>query len=129
MAGIVTPTVLSFAVYLVAVAGYPLFSLPPVPNASVFNVIIFPLVVITNLWGIWNGLYAVLPRKLPLAVHGALLPILNFGLGYAVMRISEFPATGDMMRMVPISLLMSMVFYYLLWKFVVAFLNTLVDVD
>src|SRR5690349_17863183 len=89
MAGIVIPTALSFVIYLAAIAGFPLYKLPPVPNATVFNVIIFPLVVITNLWGFWNGVRAVMTRRLPLGIHGALLPILNFALGYAVIRATN----------------------------------------
>src|SRR3982750_1797180 len=83
MAGIVPPTALSLLVYVLMTLGHSFFALqyPPVES-----VIIFPLVVVPNMWGIWNGIRAVMRRRLPLALHGALLPIINFGLGYAVMR-------------------------------------------
>ena len=126
MAGIVPPTAMSLVVYVLMTLGHSLFALqfPPVEN-----VIIFPLVVIPNMWGIWNGIRAVMTKRLPLATHGALLPIINFALGYAVVRTANFAISTQMMRFGPVSLLMTMTIYYLVWKFAVGFLNTLVDVD
>jgi len=126
MTGIVPPTVFSLAVYIAISLGHSFFAmeLPPVERF-----IVFPLVVVPNLWGIWNGVRAVMRRRLPLAAHGALLPIVNFGTGYVSARMLHIPITPEMLRMLPVSLAMSMVAYYLVWKFVVGFLNTLVDVD
>jgi hypothetical protein len=126
MAGIVPPTALSLLIYLVMTVGHSLFAmtLPPVERF-----IVFPLVVVPNLWGLWNGLRATMRTRLPLAVHGALLPILNFLLGYVAAQAMHIPITPEMVRSLPASLVMSMVLYYLGWKYAVAFLNTLVDVD
>ena len=126
MAGIVPPTALSLLVYVLMTLGRSLFSFQP---PAVESFIVFPLVVIPNLWGIWNGIRATMRRRLPLAVHGALLPIINFGLGYVLMRTADYVPSAQMMRFGPVSLLMTMAFYYLTWKFAVGFLNTLVDVD
>jgi hypothetical protein len=126
MAGIVPPTIFSLIVYLGMTVGHSFFSmqLPPVERF-----IIFPLVVVPNLWGLWNGLRAVMRRRLPLAMHGALLPIINFAIGYPAALAMRITITPEMMQSMPASLVMSMVLYYLGWKFAVSFLNTLVDVD
>jgi hypothetical protein len=126
MAGIVPPTIFSLIVYLGMTVGHSFFSmqLPPVERF-----IIFPLVVVPNLWGLWNGLRAMMRRRLPLAIHGALLPIINFALGYLAALVMNITISPEMIRSLPASLLMSMVLYYLGWKFAVSFLNTLVDVD
>src|SRR4051812_33138810 len=102
MAGIMPPTALSLLVYVLMTLGHSLFSmqLPPVES-----VIIFPLVVVPNMWGIWNGIRAVMRRRLPLAVHGALLPIINFGLAYATLRVTNFTVSTQIMRFGPVSLL------------------------
>ena len=126
MAGVVPPTIFSLLVYLGMTIAHSLFDvqLPPMERF-----IIFPLVVVPNLWGLWNGMRAIMRRRLPLAVHGALLPIVNFALGYPAALALRIPITPEMIRSIPASLAMSMVFYYLGWKFAVRFLNTLVDVD
>ena len=126
MAGIVPPTALALIVYVFMTLGHSLFAmqLPPVESF-----IIFPLVVIPNLWGIWNGVRAMMRRRLPLALHGALLPIINFALGFAMVRALDLTVSDQMMRFGPVSLVMTMAFYYLTWKYAVGFLNTLVDVD
>ena len=126
MAGIVPPTALSLLVYVLMTLGHSLFA---IQLPAVESFIIFPLVVIPNLWGIWNGVRAMMRRRLPLALHGALLPIINFALGFGMVRALDLTVSDQMMRFGPVSLLMTMAFYYLTWKFGVGFLNTLVDVD
>ena len=129
IAGIVPPTAMSLLIYLVLYLLALSHSLITVRLPPVENVIVFPLVVIPNMWGIWNGIRAVMTRRLPLAIHGALLPIINFALAYVMIRTTNFTVSTQMMRFGPVSLLMTMAFYYLIWKYVVGFLNTLVDVD
>ena len=126
MAGVVPPTVFALAIYLAINLGHQIFhtQLPPVERF-----IVFPLVVGPNLWGLWNGLRAVMRRRLPLAIHGALLPIVNFAVGYPAAMALKIEITPEMLHTLPMSLAMSMVAYYLVWKFAVSFLNTLVDID
>lgn len=126
MAGIVPPTAMSLVVYVLMTLGHSLFAIQLPPAESI---IIFPLVVVPNMWGIWNGIRAVMTKRLPLALHGALLPVINFGLGYVMISATNFSISTQIMRFGAVSLLMTMAIYYLVWKFVVGFLNTLVDVD
>jgi hypothetical protein len=126
MAGILAPTAFSMVVYWgVAVAA----SLSPSALPPPERTILFPFVVVPNLWGIWNGIWAVSKKRLPLAAHGAVLPVINFGLYLFFARMTGIAIDTGSMRMAPMGAVISIVLYYLAWKYLVAFLNTLVDVD
>jgi hypothetical protein len=126
MAGIAPPTAFAMLAYVFVTLRHEFFSIP-LPPLERF--MIFPIIVGPNLWGLWNGLRAVMPRRLPLALHGALLPPISFTLGYAVAQMLGITIPGTMIQSAPVSLAMLVVLYYLVWKFVVGFMNTLVDVD
>jgi hypothetical protein len=138
MAGIVVPTA-----FLLVVMG--LFSLArfvfhvPVP---IERVIVFPMALIPNLFGVWNMLHVALTpdRRLSIGVHGALLPFVLVPLGFTLgvllgvvtidrdgvhafetIRLSYVPAVF----VLPVVIIM----YYLVWKYIVGFLNDLVGID
>ena len=79
MAGIAVPT----PFLLVAVTGFTIgraiFNLP----VALEHVIIFPMAVVPNLWGVWNMLRLALGTgdRWPIGVHGAVLPLLLMPLG------------------------------------------------
>jgi hypothetical protein len=137
MAGIAVPT-LFLLVLLAAFAVFRFYvvpiqfdtSSPPRPILggvllveSLGRAIIFPMAVVPNLWGGWNMLYLALRRhiRLSLGLYGGLLPLLLVPVGVTLAPlvgvftiqawfIVPFAATG-------------MVLYYLVWKYVVGFLN------
>jgi hypothetical protein len=138
MAGIVVPTA-----FLLVVMG--VFSLArfvfhvPVP---IERVIVFPMALIPNLFGVWNMLHvALMPgRRLSIGMHGALLPFVlvpsGFTLGvllgvvtidrdgvhaFETIRLSYVPAVF----VFPVVIIV----YYLVWKYIVGFLNDLVGID
>ena len=51
----------------------------PLPSAPLDRAIVFPMAVVPNAWGVWNMVYLALRSRLriPLAVHGSLLPLLR----------------------------------------------------
>jgi hypothetical protein len=128
MAGIVVPTVF----LLVAMTIYSLFrfrlEVPSqfvliTPAAPLERAIVFPMAFVPNLWGAWNMLHLKLrgPLKLPIGVHGSVLPIFLVPAGIALARALEmfdiqfwFAAP-----IIPVG----MVLYYLVWKFAVGALN------
>ena len=126
MAGVTPATFFSLLVWFAAIVAQTVFAVKMPPFERIMT---FPIVVVPNLWGFWNGIWAVSRRRLPLAWHGALLPFVNFALGGAVAKVLNITVTAEMLRSAPISLAMSIIAYYLVWKYVVAFLNSLVDVD
>ena len=137
MAGIALPTVFLLVVLTVfCVARF--VSRVPVP---IERVIVFPMAVVPNLFGLWNILYVALRsrRHLPIGLHGALLPFVLAPLGFTLATALGFLAATheglvwfEAIR-VPYAYLgvifsITVVIYYLVWKYVVDFLNDLVGV-
>ena len=84
MAGVTVPSVLmvfAFASFCVVRFGYH-FPLP------IERGIVFPLALVPPLWGLWNMLYVALRRhrRLPLGLHGAVIPLFVGPLGFTIIR-------------------------------------------
>lgn len=121
LAGIAVPTVF----LLVVMSGYCVLRYVydfPVP---VERVIVFPMAVVPNLWGLWNVLFVALRSRLQLSLglHGALLPILLAPLGMAVAGLLHFPAPAIISHVWPIAAPVALIVYYFAWKYLVGFLN------
>jgi hypothetical protein len=119
MAGIVVPTVfIVLATTVFAIVRYGIGLNLPVERAMVF-----PLAAVPSLWGVWNMLHLALRDRveLGLGLHGALLPLILVPSGVLLARafgIFEVSA-GTAALFAPVG----MAGYFLLWKYVVAFLN------
>ncbi|HYM61083.1 MAG TPA: hypothetical protein VEZ11_09345 [Thermoanaerobaculia bacterium] len=127
MAGIVIPTlVLLVAVSAFIIARY-VFAMP----LAVERVIIFPLVFVPNIWGLWNILYVALLSHRPhtLGVFGALLPLILVPGGWLVTRLVAFPLPTFAPLALPFLIPVVMVVYYLIWKYLVGALNSIVGIS
>lgn len=132
MAGVTVPTAL-------LLVGLTLFCLArfvfnvPVP---IERVIIVPLMIVPNAFGLWNMLFLKLrPHwKTPIGLHGALLPLFLGPIGFVVATGLGFvQATNrglvafDMVRLpywwLAVGPFVAIAVYYLIWKYVVGFLN------
>jgi hypothetical protein len=128
MAGIVVPTLFLlvimtvyavFAFYLEVPSQFVLeMPAPPLQRA-----IVFPMAVVPNLWGVWNILHQMLRSRarLPLGLHGALLPLLLVPAGVALARALDVFSI-QLRYALPIAPI-GMAVYYLAWKYLVGFLN------
>ena len=120
LAGICVPTI-----FLLAVAtGFTflryVYNLP----IPVERVIVFPMAFVPNLWGLWNLLHTTFfSRRFSLGVFGGLLPLLLAPHGYFVAHLLEFPIPRHVIALWPVILCVAMVLYYLVWKYLVSFLN------
>ena len=121
MAGIAVPTVFLLVVMTAFCFERYVFDIP----VPVERVIVFPMAVVPNLWGVWNILFVALHsrRNVPIGLHGAALPLLLAPLGYAVARILEFPIPHFAAAVFPVAFPIGLAVYYLAWKYLVAFLN------
>ena len=128
MAGIVVPTL--FLIVVMAIYAYHryYFEVPSqfvvgLPGRPLERAIVFPMAVVPNLWGIWNILHVALRQRvrLPLGVHGALLPVILMPAGVTLARLLDvFTIQWQFaLPMLPIG----MAVYYLAWKHFVGFLN------
>ena len=128
MAGIVVPT----CFLLVIVSALVWFHLYlEVPTQFAFNIpmrpleraIVFPMAVVPNLWGVWNMLHLALRSRtrLSLGVHGAVLPLLLMPAGVILARTLDVFTIqwGFALPAAPIGVAV----YYLVWKYIVGFLN------
>ncbi len=98
--------------------------------------IIFPMAVVPSLFGLWNMLYLWSSARthLPLGVHGAILPFLGAPTGafiasclgmlqFGAHGITWFQAYQIPYAFIAIVFMAGVAFYYLVWKFVVGYLN------
>jgi hypothetical protein len=126
MAGTIVPTI--FLLFIMT--GYCILRYVYNFPVAVERIIVFPMAVVPNLWGLWNMLFVVLRSRspLPIGIHGAILPILLGPLGFMLTRILDFPVRDFVWREFLVGGVIALIVYYLAWKYVVAFLNRVVEV-
>ena len=121
LAGIAVPTVL----LLVVLAAF----LAARGHVALERLLVFPMAVVPNLWGLWNILYVALRRRhrWPIGLHGAALPFLLLPAGILLAHALEIAVYTPVRvaTLFPVALIV----YYLAWKHVVSFLNRLVGVE
>jgi hypothetical protein len=125
MAGIVAPTVFLLVVATAFAMMRYVFNVP----VPIERVIVFPMAVVPNLWGLWNMLFVALRGRLHLSIglHGALLPILLAPLGILVASLLNFPIPNFAAHAFPIVAPVGLIVYYLAWKYLVSFFNRVLE--
>jgi hypothetical protein len=110
----------------------------PVP---IERALIFPMAVVPSLFGLWNMLWLCSHERthLPIGLHGALLPIFMAPVGALVASCLGILAVGSQgvtwfqTCQVPYVLiapgfLAALAGYYLVWKYIVGFLNRVLGI-
>lgn len=126
MAGIVVPTIfLLVAAAAFCVARY-VYNIP----IPIERVIVFPMAVVPNLWGLWNMLFLALHARsrLSIGLHGAILPPLLGPLGFVLTRILDFSIPAFVAHAFPIVAPIGLILYYFAWKYLVGFLNRVLEI-
>lgn len=137
MAGIVAPSLGLLVALTVFVLTRLVFHVP----IPIERVIIFPMALVPNAFGIWNIVYLwSRPRRhLPIGFHGALLPVIMVVLGAVAAAWSGFLTLGMhgvtwfQAISIPYFLiapwfLAAVVVYYLVWKYLVGFFNQVLGI-
>jgi len=126
MAGIAVPTIFLLVVATVFTMLRYVFDVP----VPVERVIVFPMAVVPNAWGLWNILFIALRSRLRLSLglHGALLPILLAPLGIVVASLLNFPIPNFAAHALPIAGPVALIVYYFAWKYLVGFLNRVQEI-
>jgi hypothetical protein len=95
----------------------------PVP---IERVIVFPMAVVPNLWGLWNILFLASHERLHLSLglHGALLPLLLAPLGMVATGLLNFSIPAFAAHVFPFAAPTALILYYLAWKHLVGALNS-----
>lgn len=137
MAGISVPTPLLLIMLTVFIIARLVYHV----TVPIERVIIFPMAVVPNLFGLWNMLHLASRSSthLPLGIHGAILPFLLFPAGFLLARCFGFiEATGHSLiyfgglevsyAVEALILAVAVVIYYLLWKYLVGFFNQVLGI-
>jgi hypothetical protein len=137
MAGIFAPSLFLLIVLTAFVVSRLVFQLP----IPIERVIVFPMALVPNLFGVWNVVYVwSRPRRhLPIGLHGALLPlimaplggILGCSLGFLTVGahgIIWFHAITAPYTLIAPLFFAGLVAYYLVWKYIVGFLNQVLGI-
>ena len=137
MAGITVPT----AFLLVIMTGFFIARHVYAVPIPIERVIVFPMAILPNLFGVWNILYVRLSqdRRISIGAHGALLPFvlipialtLATSLGFLTLTpqgLVWFQALSVPYRFLVVIIPGAVVVYYLVWKHLVGFLNRLLGI-
>lgn len=136
LAGVAVPTMF----LLVILSGFVILLILQIP-APIERIIVFPMAVIPNLFGLWNMLYVRLRehRQVSVGFHGALLPFVLAPLGGTVacsLGFLTFAPTGIVYfgvihvnyGLLAVGFFVVDGIYYLVWKHLVNFFNGVVGI-
>ncbi|MGA2167044.1 MAG: hypothetical protein ABSG62_02460 [Terracidiphilus sp.] len=103
--------------------------------------LVFPMALVPVLWGLWNMLYLCTNARthLPIGLHGAILPLLLMPAGallgscLGVLAIGPHGVTWFQACEIPYTLiapcfLAALAGYYLVWKYIVGFVNRVLGI-
>ena len=103
--------------------------------------LVFPMALVPGLWGLWNVLWEWSRERtrLPVGVHGAFLPLLMLPAGafiathagvlvMAATSVTWFNAITVPYALIALFLAVAMTAYYLVWKYVVGFVNRVLGI-
>jgi hypothetical protein len=137
MAGIVVPTMLLLVALTAFLIARYTFQVP----IPIERVIVFPMALVPNLFGVWNMFYLWLrPRRhLPIGFHGAILPFILVPAGLSIGACSGFLAVtaGGFVWFqhiaVPYTVAatgfgLGLIVYSLVWKYLVGFFNEVLGI-
>jgi hypothetical protein len=121
LAGIAIPT----AVLLVVMTVYTIVRYVYAIPVPIERVIVFPMAVVPNAWGLWNVLYVAFleKRHVSLGLFGGALPLLLAPGGCLVTWLLKFTVPPAVFHVAPFALPIGLIIYYLVWKYFVGFLN------
>ena len=138
MAGIVAPSLGLLVALTVFILTRLVFQVP----IPIERVIVFPMALVPNAFGLWNIFYVSSRphRHLPIGFHGALLPVIMAAMGAFAAACGGFLTVGThgvtwfQAISVPYFLIVpwflaGVVVYYLVWKYAVGFFNRVLGIE
>jgi hypothetical protein len=122
MAGVTVPTVF----LLIAMTGFIFVRYVYNVPVPIERVIVFPMAVVPNLWGVWNILWLLSGRRVPIGLFGAILPVLLVPGAFLVTHAVGFALPAFVPKALPFIFPIALAIYYLAWKYLVSSLNRIV---
>jgi hypothetical protein len=124
MAGITVPAM----VVLIGVTVFALAKATLSISVPIERLMIFPMAVVPNAWGLWNILYLSmgLRGRVPIGIYGAALPFLLMPFGFLlVWQMQMFDFLWPWLAgVLPVAVLI----YYLIWKLIVDRFNEILGI-
>jgi hypothetical protein len=127
MAGITIPTIMLILLIIVfTIARYAANLSEPIER-----MIVFPMAIVPNLWGLWNILFLRLSRHryLPIGFHGVILAVVQTSIALGLFNLISFEIPEFAARAWPFAFPVIAIAFYLVWKHAVAFLNTVLGIE
>ncbi|MBK6587759.1 MAG: hypothetical protein IPM21_00360 [Acidobacteria bacterium] len=127
MAGITIPTILLVLfVTVFTFARHEYSELIPIER-----LIVFPLAIVPNLWGIWNMAYVRLRRNryLSIGLHGALLTFVQAMTAFGIAKLTDVEIPSVVASAFPFGFPVLVIVFYLVWRHVVSFFNAILGID
>ncbi len=137
MAGIFAPSLF----LLIVLTAFVVSRLVLKVSIPIESALVFPMALVPNLFGVWNVLFVWLRGRphLPIGFHGALLPLIMAPVGgfagswLGLLTIDAHGVTWFHTITAPYHLLAplfvaGLILYYLVWKYVVGFLNEMLGI-
>lgn len=127
MAGITIPTILLIVfISVFTVARHSYSDLVPFER-----LIVFPLAIVPNLWGIWNIAYVSLSRNryMSIGFHGALLAVVQAFAAFGVARLTDVEIPSFVANAFPFGFPVLVIVFYLVWRHAVSFFNAILGID
>lgn len=124
MAGIAVPT----PFLIVWVTGFTIARTTLRLPLPLEHVIIFPMAVVPNLWGLWNVLRLALGAgdRWPIGLHGAVLPLILMPIALLLARLLAIDIITP--SLVAVFAPVAIIVYYLAWKYLVGYLNGIMGI-
>ena len=137
LAGVFIPTLI-FPVLITLLLVAKLIAPDPIP---IERIAIFPLAFAPALWGFWNVLWVALRKSfnVPLGLHGAILPFLLMPMGASLAKclgvialgahsVTWFQAIEIPYALIACGFAFALAMYYLIWKYIIGFVNRVLGV-
>lgn len=137
LAGVFIPTLIFPVLIALLVVG----QLVAQVQIPVERIVIFPLAFAPAGWGLWNVLWVATRRRthLPIGLHGAILPFLLMPIGAALAKylgvitlgassVSWFQAVEIPYAVIACGFIFALVMYYLVWKYIIGFVNGILGI-
>lgn len=127
MAGITIPTILLIFIMIVFTITRYVYG----NSIAIEKIVVFPMAIVPNLWGLWNILYVYLRRYryMPIGFHGAVLAVVQILLAFGIAKLVSFEIPGLMASVFPFGLPIIVIVFYLVWKHLVAFFNAVLGIE
>ena len=138
MAGVTLPTIFLLVILGIFVLVRLILQVP----VPLERIIVFPMAMVPNVFGLWNMLYLRLrqTRQISIGAWGALLPFLLAPLGATVACSLGFLSTSAngvqyfgvihaSYGLLALNFCIAVVIYYLGWKYLVNFFNRVVGIE